>query len=146
MPGYRPFMGPYPGSSFTLTKVAYDGQRLQFDVATNELWKHWCELQTSIPDESNPGRYSCVHNWGYLTRGPGDCLQMDPTTQITTPVDCGKLALCQPNGPCACNAQACTANLDGDLLHFDMVIAQPKADGSVSGLDANLHSVHLNRQ
>src|SRR5258707_1321819 len=36
--------GAQPGFAFTLAKVTFDGQRLQFDVATKELWKQWCEL------------------------------------------------------------------------------------------------------
>jgi hypothetical protein len=134
----------YPGFAYTITNVAHDGQRLQFDVATNQLWKRWCELQTPIPDEHNAGAYSCVNNWP--TSFSETCSQMDPMTQMSVPIDCGKLFLCQGGGVCRCDAQGCAVILDGNLLHFDMMIAAPKADGSVRGLDSNLHSVHLSKQ
>lgn len=145
-PGRPALMGPYPGFAFTLTNVTYDRQRLQFDVATNELWKEWCGLQIPILDEINPdGSYYCVHNWGF-TAGGTACSQVDPMTQMSVPIDCGKLALCQPaGGVCVCNAQGCVANLNADL-HFDMMIAPPKVDGSVRGLDSGSHNVHLNKQ
>jgi hypothetical protein len=142
-----PVQFPYPGFAFALTNVIYDGQRLQFDVDTNELWKHWCELQTPIRDEANAGGgYFCVHNWGSSFGGP-TCSQMDPMTHMSVPIDCGKLSLCEPgSGVCTCDMQGCTVQLDGHLLHFDMMIAPPKADGSVRGLDSNLHNVHLSKQ
>jgi hypothetical protein len=119
--------------------------RLQFDVSSNELWKHWCELQTPIADEVNAGLYSCVHNWGG-GGGPDGCWQIDPTTQMNVTVDCGKLSLCSYGvGVCSCTAQACVAKLDGDV-HFDMMLASPKADGSITGLDAGVHNVHLSKQ
>jgi hypothetical protein len=135
---------PYPGFAFTLTNVKYDGQRLQFDVATSELWIHWCELQTPIPDEHNAGVYSCVHNWPTASGG-STCSQTDPMTQMSVPINCGKLALCQ-GFFCRCDMQGCTVYLDSHPLHFDMVIAPPKANGSVRGLDADLHSVHLTKE
>lgn len=139
-----PFTGPYPGFAFTLTHGTFDGQRLQFDVGTNELWKHWCEQQTPILDEINGG-YFCVHNWGGSV-GSAECSQQDPKTMMNVPIDCGKLALCSPiGGICQCTAQACSAN-ENATLHFDMMMATPKADGSVRGLDSSLHNVHLTKQ
>jgi hypothetical protein len=148
-PGARLTSGPssltaaYPGFAYTITNVTYDGQRLQFDVPTNELWKRWCELQTPIPDEHSAGFYGCVHNWA--TSSSETCSQVDPMTQMSVPIDCGKLALCQ-GGVCRCDAQGCTVRLNEHFLHFDMMIAAPKADGSVRGLDSNLHNIHLSKQ
>jgi hypothetical protein len=143
--GSLPFTGPYPGFGFTLTQVTYDGQRLQFDVGSNELWKHWCELQAPILDEINGG-YLCIHNWGWRSLGSAECSQRDPMTMMDVPIDCGKIALCSlGTDVCRCTAQACSVN-ETATLHFDMVIATPKADGSVRGLDSGLHNVHLTKQ
>jgi hypothetical protein len=123
-------------------KASLDGQRLQFDIAPTEVWKAWCELQTPILDEANPGMiYNCVHNWGFSFGSK--CSQMDPNTHQEVPIDCGKLALCMAGGGvCGCTAQGCTASLEPSV-HFDMVVAVPKADGSVAGLDSSVHNVHL---
>jgi hypothetical protein len=138
--------GPYPGFAFTMMKPSFAGQRLQFDIASAELWKSWCEKQAPILDEANAGgQYWCVHNWGFKG-GANGCSQPDPMTHQDVPIDCGKLALCAiGGGVCSCTMQACTSNTDTGI-HFDMVVAPPKADGSVMGLDGNVHNVHLMKQ
>jgi hypothetical protein len=138
---------PYPGFAFTLMKTSLDGQRLQFDIAPTELWTTWCQLQTPILDEVNADMsYGCVHNWATSFGGPQGCSQTDPATRQQVPIDCGKLALCQfGSGVCGCTAQGCAVTLVTSV-HFDLVMAAAKADGSVKGLDGSLHNVHLTKR
>jgi hypothetical protein len=132
--------GPYPGFAFTIQNGTFSGDRLQFATSTTELWSAWCAAQTPIADEVNAGNYSCVHNWGIT--GGATCSQTDPMTQQIIPVDCTKYVLCQQ--VCACTAQACSAGSD-QSVHFDLNIQLPRADGSATGLDSNVHNVHLTK-
>jgi hypothetical protein len=145
--GMPPFTGPYAGFAFTLVDPTYANDRLQFTIAVNELYAHWCELQTPILDEANAGgMYFCAHNWGFRGGGPTACSQPDPSTMMDVPIDCEKLRLCQPGGACACTAQSCTVSLFYAVLHFDMTVAGSKANGSAQGLDQELHNVHFTKQ
>lgn len=138
-----PMQGPVVGFAYTILSPSFDGERLQFDASPNEVWKLWCEMQTPIADETNPGMYSCVPNWGFES-GTGGCFQTNPKTQQKVQVDCGKLMLCSMGSPCKCTAQGCTTDVSGGI-HFDMSVALPKADGSASGL-GGLNNVHLKKQ
>ncbi|MEP7052111.1 MAG: hypothetical protein ABJB12_17230 [Pseudomonadota bacterium] len=123
-----------------------DSQRLQFDVAQGELWGSWCALQTPILDDTNPaGLYSCAHNWGFSSNGT-TCAQTDPMTMQTITVSCAKLELCGfGNGVCSCTKASCVGNVSASN-HFDMVVAPPKADGSVSALQGGVNNVHFTKQ
>lgn len=142
-PGVDPdFTSAYPGFPFTIENALLEGSRLQFDISTAEMWKTWCEAQTPIADETNAGFYGCTHNWATNYGAP--CSQLDPMTMQWVPVDCGRVRLCTPGMVCQCTAKACDVSLTGGI-HFDLNVSLPKADGSVSGLDANLHNVHLTK-
>lgn len=140
--GVGPQQGPFVGFAYTIFTPSFDGERLQFDVSPNELWRLWCEMQTPIADEANPGAYGCLPNWGFES-GPGGCFQTNPQTQQKVQVDCGKLVLCSMGSPCKCTAEGCSAALAG-AIHFDLSVAVPKADGSVSL--SGVHNVHLKKQ
>ena len=137
--------GPDAGFVFTLMSPSFDGTRLQFDVAPNELYEAWCGLQTPYKDDFNAGdNYYCLPNWG--SGGDGtSCWQIDPMTMGKVARSCGQLRLCTPGTTCACTATSCTATL-ATSVHFDLMVAVPKADGSVAGLDSNDHNVHLTKQ
>jgi hypothetical protein len=134
----------YGGFSYSLLAGTFDGQRLKFNVAPRELWKQWCELQTSYADEVNPGNYGCLPNWGGGSTG-GQCYQQNPATHEVVYVDCEKLQLCAFLGSmvCHCCAEGCTADME-NAVSFDMVLAPPNADGSVDL--GGVHNVHLTLQ
>jgi hypothetical protein len=123
--------------SFPMTMMGglITGPRLQFQATVDELWRPWCELQTSY---AGPMRvYSCMPAAGAC---PGQS------------VDCGKRALCDPTidqaSPCRCTAEGCTgdpsANTAGHLT-FDLRINGSSADGSVNLGEAGLHNLHMDR-
>lgn len=114
-----------PGFVYPIVDVVFDGRRLQFDVAKNELWRNWCAIQTPIADG---GSYNCAHNWSYSSNDGITCTQVNPATQEQTSVDCRKLELCG-GPPCDCNADGCGIQ-SYDRAHFDMVIDGSHADGS----------------
>lgn len=135
----------YPGFAYSLLEASFDGQRLQAKIALAEPFKQWCELQTSYVDEVNPGMYACLPNWGGAGSN-GACFQENPKTGQKVSVDCGKFELCALGGsPCKCSASGCTAELTAGIK-FDIVLAPPKADGSVAGLGTGLNNVHLTHE
>jgi len=140
--GYIPQAGPVPGFPFTIRTLSREGDRLQLDAELHEPWTQWCELQTPIADETNPGLYGCVHNWGFMFGT--DCALLDPVTMASIPIDCGKLDLCHLRQMCACTAETCSVAV-GPTIHFDLNLDGDKANGSIAGLDDAPHNVHLTR-
>jgi hypothetical protein len=145
---YPGFASPYPGFAFTIEEASLGGSRLQFDISTGEMWKTWCEAQVPIASPiaggTNAGSYSygCTRNWA--TNYGATCAQLDPMTMDWIPLDCGTARLCAPGSVCQCTAKACGVILRGGI-HFDVNVTLPKADGSVSGLDTNLHNIYLTK-
>jgi hypothetical protein len=137
-----PFVGE--GFSYTIEMGTFDGSRLLVSVATNEIWKTWCELQQ--PVLWNAVDYACLPGWPSTENGT-TCSQTNPTTQMSVPVDCGKLALCKaPTGnPCACLATGCVLGPFTSQASFDMQVSGSKADGSTTGAFSD-HNVHFTRQ
>ena len=60
------------------------------------------------------------------------------------PVDCGTARLCASGSVCQCMANGCSVGLT-EGIHFDLDVSLPNVDGSVSGLGAFLHNVHLTK-
>jgi hypothetical protein len=130
------------GFSFTIEMGSFDGLRLHVGVATVELWKTWCGLQTSY--SWGGSLYECVPNWGFMFGNT--CSLTNPMTQMQVSVDCGKLGLCDsPVGPCQCDATTCTVNTSMPDTTFDLEVAGSTADGSTTGAfsDHNVHFTHL---
>ncbi len=75
----------FPGFTYTLNNGEFDGVRLEFSVALDELWTEWCALQTPIYDEIND-RYGCVHNWSF-SWGADGCSQPDPDSGQDISID-----------------------------------------------------------
>ena len=142
-PGYT--SGPDAGFVFTLMNPSFNGTRLQFDIAPNELYQSWCALQTPYKDDFNAGdNYNCLPNWGSVSDGT-NCWQPEPKTMEMVARSCAQIRLCTQSSTCACTPTSCTATL-ATSVHFDLMVAVPKADGSVVGLDSNVHNVHLMKQ
>ena len=112
-------------------------------IATREVFKAWCELQTAIYSggPSAPDSWSCLPNWGYSCCGT--CTQPNPDTKEIVTRDCGKLYLCVVRPVCQCTATKCTTRPDGDTA-FDIALAGDDASGSVGGA-FGIRNVHFSR-
>ncbi|MBK7583761.1 MAG: hypothetical protein IPI67_26655 [Myxococcales bacterium] len=127
------------GFAYTVLQGSLVSDRLKFKLTPGEVWTQWCEMQAPIADETNPGSYSCVHNWGYGSDGT-KCYQDNPNTGQKVFIDCGKLHLCQ--NVCQCSATKCSTNLTPSVA-FDLQLQGSKATGGVLGLDDSEHKVDL---
>jgi len=136
--------GPAPGFQYTMIDASFDGVRLRFGVASREIYKAWCEMQTPIFDEVNGAGWGCLPNWGG-GGGDGKCFMDNPETNEKVYVDCGKMQLCMWEHACSCTAQGCTAEM-GAGVQFDMQLHPPAGNGSVAGLDGSLHTVYFTKQ
>lgn len=142
-----PFVGD--GFPFTVLTGGTAYSRVLLTIEPRELWKAWCELQTSyLHDHSLYGclppsdSYSCC----------GDCWTADASGK-RTPVDCGKVLLCEHARVCECRASGCTVPLTGSHgpggFTLDLKLTGDALDGSTSGpLGDELHlekNVHFTR-
>jgi hypothetical protein len=135
-------MAPVEGFPFTLLDEAVSQPRIQFKAEPRELWKAWCELQTPVSWAPNaPSMYGCLPNCGTYYSDTS-CKLVCETGE--TPVDCGKLGLCNMGMTCSCTATACTVEMYG-ALSFDLFVDGEYAHGSVLGLPDGLRNVHLQR-
>ncbi len=172
--GYPPGYGDGPtgpqqsleGFSYTVLSGTYVvAPRLQLHVDQNELWKQWCDLQTTIyplydgcdvpaPAAScassgcgNLLGYSCLPNGATVF---GTSCSVTPCTQTQpVPVDCGKFDLCGVRslgtGTCMCTQTSCTVVV-GSSIAFDTQLIAGGINGSVTGLmGGQVLNVHLTR-
>jgi hypothetical protein len=142
------------GFDFTVLAGSYAAPRVQLSISQTEIWKRWCEIQTVIYPVDNGNapdggcgdflRYGCLPN--ATTMFGSSCAISWCQNPASIPVDCGKMALCGPPGVCTCTATGCTVppSTKGDVA-FDMQAASGAMNGSVTGLDGQLHNVHLTR-
>jgi hypothetical protein len=138
---------PYPGVLHTLLNATFSNDRLQFDVAPEQVFASWCELQRSYEVATSPGTFWCLPNWGSGMDATG-CFQPDPATNQRVPRACSQLDNCLFNtNRCSCTAQACSANLEPSI-HFDLNVnlSSSKADGSVAGFSDGTRNVHFTKQ
>jgi hypothetical protein len=82
--------------------------RIQLGLNPLDLYATWCSLQTPVPaDPSSPdSSYGCLPNSSSFNSGDGTC-GLNNADGSTTPVDCGKLLLCELSNVCQCTATAC---------------------------------------
>ena len=128
------------GFTYTMRDASLVSGRLRFGFTTYELWTGWCALQ-----QPAPGYTTCLPNWS--SQGPGGtpdmtCALVNPTTQKTTTVDCGKLSLCLLDTPCACTMSACAVRTDGLVTRFDIAVSGSSGSGSVVGV-LPMNNVHF---
>jgi hypothetical protein len=107
-------LGAREGFLYPIYGAYVEGLRIRFGVDPNDIVRAWCQMQTPVLDEFNTDQplYACVPNWGY--EQSDTCSLINPQTNEKVPVDCTKLALCQPGGACQCTASGCDAySFDG---------------------------------
>jgi hypothetical protein len=130
------------GFAYPMTGGTLAGSRLRFTIATVELWRDWCALQTPV---GTSGR--CLPNTGaMISADQMRCALLDPATNQYVPVDCGKFALCSQSFICLCDASTCSLNDDGrSRTSFDLNLSSgTAASGSLSG-QLGQHNVHFTR-
>jgi len=132
------------GFRYTMGLGKVSGKRLTMRINPGQLWKVWCELQTSYNGGSSAsGTWGCLPNWGFTCCDPGPCSQPDPTTGKSVPRDCGQLYLCSVHYVCSCDEKGCTVPGPDAIggLAFDVTVVADEMNGSISGLfgDKNVH-------
>jgi hypothetical protein len=116
------------GFAYTVLQGAYESPRLTLQIAEDEPWGPWCELQTVTYPV--PNGYACVPDDGFSQASTGCTL--NPKSGPRVPIDCGKLALCE-NRVCSCIATGCSLPpLTAGDIHFDIQLTT--GDGSTTGL------------
>ena len=154
-PGMPPSGGPIEGFAYTVLSGAVAGPRVTLQVQHTEVWKKWCELQTTIYPQYNGASdgscgallgYGCLPNVAF-SGSPSGCTWSSCDHPTDTPVDCTKLTLCGLAGVCKCTSTACTVPVGpaGDIS-FDMQLSGGALNGSTTGISGSVLNVHLTRQ
>jgi hypothetical protein len=146
------------GFPYTILGGTLSGSHLTFHAALFEVWTKWCAIQTSYlvgqgsysaSPGATPSGHSCLPP--YSEQFPTGCFQGIPppspdaspmTSPQLTPIDCGKLELCEFSSPCRCVATGCTVNPWSPSITMDLAMAGGKADGSMSG-EFGTYNVHF---
>jgi hypothetical protein len=150
----NPGEAPAEGFPYTAAQVSFDGIRLRFSIMPMEPWKVWCPLQTSY-DRSASGRglCGCLPAIGEEQCNPNVCLVPGPCSPPVCRqklLDTGQwvslsdswLELCR-GGVCSCTAGSCMFDPTPGGPAFDVRFTVGHVDGTITGLDASLHNVHL---
>jgi hypothetical protein len=151
-PGYMQGATPLEGFEFTVIGGTYTAPRVQLSIQATELWKQWCDIQTMVYPQYNgsstPGcgplvGYGCLPNAATMG-GTNGCSWSSCDHPNPTSIDCSKMFLCTMGMVCTCTMTACTVPTPtkGGIA-FDMQLASGSLDGSVTGVDSQLHNVHL---
>jgi hypothetical protein len=125
--------------------VSMDGSRVQLDVATYELWKAWCALQTPYPwpqdipegglpsGQLPPPAYGCDQEPnGSEYSATKQCIVDTDEGMDVTPIDCGKVQLCNIYSVCTCSKTSCAVDTIDTDVHFDLQLQGSSLDGAAS--------------
>lgn len=113
------------GFRYSALGARVENERIRLSAQNSELFKAWCGIQTAFQLTSDADVYACLPGHGFSFTGQGQCTF--DTDSGSTPMDCGKLALCSiPGEPCACTAQGCTvaplADIDSAPTRLDAAL------------------------
>lgn len=137
------------GFRYTVLQGKYAAPRVTLEVDIDEVYKKWCEIQTSYPyynggPDGGLLGYECLPNGGYS--GNGSNCQVNAPNGPPIIVDCVNVQLCSmESSPCTCTPTGCTRMVGpkGGVT-FDMQLMGNALNGSVSGiLGASPLNVHL---
>ena len=146
---------PHENFAFTNLGPTFAAPRLTFSTASGEIYTQWCNIVPSYPFYNGASDGGCGALMGYAClpnsatqSGNSGCSYMPCDQSTWTPVDCTKLGLCSMGGGvCQCTQTGCTKTLPpAGNVAFDVQLSGNKLDGSVTGLDSQVHNVHLTRQ
>jgi hypothetical protein len=145
-PGGTGVVSPVEGFPYAIQNAALVASHLTLQFAENEVWTQWCALQTSYPacpdgPGCDAGVYGCQapppvgspseSEFGW---GPNGCGYFFPDGSLS--IDCAKATLCgggPPGGVCQCSVTGCQVGSPGQFAFLDLVLADAKADGTLSG-------------
>jgi len=137
-PNLVPF--PDPGFPYTAVNISFDGTRLQFGIVKDELWKAWCELQTSYAWNSGAQMCGCLPNFGgytvLSTNDAGITTFVVTSTGVTETVNWALLQMCTGAYAldlCYCTAAGCSTNMETADSILDLRLAADELDGQITG-------------
>jgi hypothetical protein len=101
-PGFSVYSYAFYSEGFEYTAVPFrfDGIELDFGIKTLELWKAWCEMQTSLRTAGFPDgdvAYSCIGSnpdTAWVNNSLNECAAQIVPDGSVVPIDCGWLILC----------------------------------------------------
>lgn len=141
------------GFQYSVHVLSFDGTRLRFGVEPYEVYKGWCDLQTTTyysTAVTTPWLGGCPYGCapdGYASPAPN----MPGTATVTNPnggqavlIDFGKLSECTLYNVCSCWAAGCTVPLDQPQLHLDLQVTAGRLDGSILESSKSLGGGSLN--
>lgn len=131
--GGTPGYSPLDGVTYTIVQGAVRDRTVRLSIGTRELWRSWCELQTSYPIEVGYGclPYSDVgYSWG--PDPDGTCTAGNRSFSNFACFIC-------TNGVCACDEQSCTASTSDGIeialtLSSDERVLTGPADDRATGM------------
>ncbi|MBK7581144.1 MAG: hypothetical protein IPI67_13130 [Myxococcales bacterium] len=138
---YAPPLEPYEGFEYALLKGEVDGTRVRFSLASRQLWRDWCPLQTSY---ASAGGCSCLPSWGGQFSQSG-CVLENPETQELVKVFCAQVGLCRAGySACKCTTSGCRSDEAPDV-DFDLDHQGGQLDGSMTSGWWGDYTVRFNR-
>ena len=122
-----PPSGLTPGFSYPISGAVVESRRIRVSTATDELFRDWCELQTSYYSEDTvPPRYACTPGgggWGMSTSEDGtQTCAINNGVDPVIPISCAR-ASC--NYVCVCTKLGCSID-DAKDVQIDAAL---QADG-----------------
>jgi hypothetical protein len=108
---------------------------VRLGIASNEVWKAWCALQTKIYLQLDGGYECCLGS----VANQNVCDPANPNAG-----DYGKARTCDLT--CACTALACSVPSSPPNIRFDVQVQNDQLTGAVSGLlSTPFYNVYLTR-
>ena len=137
------------GAPYTLLDGAVDGQRVTFSYSQPEVYKSWCELQTSYPVDSSCTRFQCLSasgNYEIVSEPTGVCYVANQDGSNKRYYSCLSIDVCLKFAAsgCVCAATGCTAVMSGSGALFDLTFTGDQATGVSSGVTGD-RNVIFNR-
>ena len=129
--------GPVEHFAFSILSGVQQGSRVTFGIDTQQLWKSWCELQTTDYNGSclPPGTTNLCPG---ADAGSGSCCLFPPDGGAI-PMDCEYIQLCSWGGPCSCSSSGCSVDMNPNVS-FDLQLSGNAVDGAIVNLGATIHA------
>ncbi|MGC4116840.1 MAG: hypothetical protein QM765_20220 [Myxococcales bacterium] len=137
---------PILGLPYTILGGKIDGHRTTFHANAHEIYRSWCEIQTSYRLAPNDNRYTCLPSlgaagWTTTPSGERSCFLTNSETNQNQTVACSQLDHCNMENTCLCNSSGCTANDTQWNWRFDIVVNGDSAFGVFDSINLVLTRV-----
>jgi hypothetical protein len=117
MLGSTPVSGVISGFSYPVSGAIVQSNRIRMGSSSHELYREWCELQTSELVPGSTDAYACLGGAGFMWDGEMCFLHGEGESE--TPIDCGLLACAHV---CQCQEEGCSVNTDSDDIRMDAAL------------------------